>query len=53
VVLYDRSSGSNLCSAYHPPAYVRTTLRGDLDVVGVRPAADDARHDLYLLRKPA
>jgi SAM-dependent methyltransferase len=52
VVLYGRSSGSSLCSAYHPPAYVRTALKGDLDVVGFRPAADDGRHDLYLLQKP-
>jgi SAM-dependent methyltransferase len=51
VVLYGRSSGSSLCSAYHPPEYVRTTLSGDLDVVGFRPAVGDGRHDLHLLRK--
>ncbi len=53
VVLYGSSSGSSLCSAYHPPEYVRTTLSGDLDVVGFRPAVGDGRHDLHLLRKPA
>jgi SAM-dependent methyltransferase len=53
VVLYGGSSGSSLCSAYHPPEYVRTTLSGDLDVVGFRPAVGDGGHDLHLLRKPA
>jgi SAM-dependent methyltransferase len=51
VVLYERSAGSSLCSAYHPPDYVRRELAGDLDVVTFRPAADDGRHDLHLLRK--
>jgi SAM-dependent methyltransferase len=51
VVLYERSAGSSLCSAYHPPDYVRRELARDLDVVSFRPAADDGRHDLHLLRK--
>ena len=51
VVLYERSAGSSLCSAYHPPDYIRRELAGDLDVVIFRPAADDGRHDLHLLRK--
>jgi SAM-dependent methyltransferase len=53
VVLFERSSGTSLCSAYHPPEYVRAKLAGDLEVVDHRPAADDGKHDLYLLRKPA
>lgn len=51
VVLYERSSGSSLCSAYHPPDYVHRELAGKLDVVTFRPAADDGRHDVHLLRK--
>jgi len=51
VVLYERSAGSSLCSAYHPPDYVRRELAGDLEVVVFRPAADDGGHDLHLLRK--
>jgi SAM-dependent methyltransferase len=51
VVLYERSAGSSLCSAYHPPDYVRSELAGELDVVTFLPAADDGRHDLHLLRK--
>lgn len=53
VVLYGGSSGSSLCSAYHPPEYVRTTLSGDLEAVGFRPAIGDGGHDLHVLRKPA
>ena len=53
IVLFERSSGTSLCSAYHPPEYVRTKLAGDLEVVAFRPAADDGKHDLHLLRNPA
>ena len=52
VVLYERSAGSSLCSAYHPEEYVRRELARDLDVVSFRPAADDGRHDLHVLRRP-
>jgi SAM-dependent methyltransferase len=52
VVLYEQSAGTSLCSAYHPPQYVRDTLAADFDVVSFRPAADDGRHDLHLVRKP-
>jgi SAM-dependent methyltransferase len=52
VVLYGTSSGSSLCSAYHPLEYVRTTLSGEFDAVGFRPAVGDGRHDLHVLRKP-
>jgi SAM-dependent methyltransferase len=51
VVLYERSAGTSLCSAYHPPDYVRRRLAGDLQVVAFRPAADDGRHDIHVLRK--
>jgi SAM-dependent methyltransferase len=53
VVLYEHSAGSSLCSAYHPPDYVRESLGADFELVTFRPAADDGRHDLHLFRKPA
>jgi SAM-dependent methyltransferase len=53
VVLYEGAPGTSLCSAYHPPQYVRNRLAEGLDVVAHRPAAQDGRHDIYLLRKPA
>jgi SAM-dependent methyltransferase len=53
VVLYDRSAGTSLCSAYHPHEYVRDTLASEFDVLAFLPASDGGRHDLHLLRKPA
>ena len=53
VVLYEHSAGTSLCSAYHPPAYVRGKLASEFDVVAFKPAADEGRHDIHLLRKPA
>jgi SAM-dependent methyltransferase len=52
VVLYERSSGTSLCSAYHPREFVDRELAEGFDVVSFRPAADDGRHDLHVLRKP-
>jgi len=52
VVLYERSAGTSLCSAYHPLEYVRRELAKDFEHVAFRPAADDGRHDIHLLRKP-
>jgi SAM-dependent methyltransferase len=52
VVLYEESAGTSLCSAYHPPQFVRESLAKDFDFVSFRPAADDGRHDLHLVRKP-
>jgi SAM-dependent methyltransferase len=51
VVLYERSAGTSLCSAYHPPEYVRRELADGFDHVAFRAAADDGRHDIHLLRK--
>jgi SAM-dependent methyltransferase len=51
VVLYEGSAGTSLCSAYHPPEYVRRRLAGALEYITFRPAADDGRHDIHLLRK--
>jgi SAM-dependent methyltransferase len=52
VVLYERSAGTSLCSAYHPPEYVRRELAQELEHVSFRAAGDDGRHDVHLLRKP-
>ena len=52
VVLYERSAGTSLCSAYHPAQYVRDQLGAGFDYVSFRAAADAGRHDLHLLRKP-
>jgi SAM-dependent methyltransferase len=53
VVLYQQSAGSSLCSAYHPPDYVRESLGADFELVTFRPAADEGKHDLHLFRKPS
>jgi SAM-dependent methyltransferase len=52
VVLYEEAPGTSLCSAYHPPDYVRDTLAADFELVSSRPAIDYGRHDVHLLRKP-
>lgn len=52
VVLYEGSPGTSLCSAYHPPEYVQRELAVDFELVTFRPAADEGRHDIHLLRKP-
>jgi SAM-dependent methyltransferase len=52
VVLYERSAGTSLCSAYHPQRYVRDRLGAGFDYVAFRAAADAGRHDLHLFRKP-
>jgi Methyltransferase domain len=51
VVLYEGSPGTSLCSAYHPPEYVREKLAQGFDVVAFRPAGDEGGHDIHLLRK--
>lgn len=52
VVLYERSAGTSLCSAYHPEDYVRRQLAEGFEHVAFRAAADDGRHDIHVLRKP-
>jgi SAM-dependent methyltransferase len=52
VVLYEGSPGTSLCSAYHPPEYVHERLAEGFELVSFHPAADEARHDLHLFRKP-
>jgi len=50
-----KAPGSNMCSAYHPLAYVRDTLAKRFELVAVVPegAKGNPAQDLYLLRKPA
>jgi SAM-dependent methyltransferase len=54
VVRREDSAGSNLCGAYHPTAYVESTLARGFQVVEFLPegAAGNPHQDLYLLRKP-
>ncbi|TMK69900.1 MAG: class I SAM-dependent methyltransferase [Actinobacteria bacterium] len=52
VVLYERSAGTSLCSAYHPPEYVREQLARGLDLVAFRAAAAEGGQDVHLFRKP-
>jgi SAM-dependent methyltransferase len=52
VVRHWESAGRNECGAYHPEAYVRTTLARGFEVVDFLPrGASDADQDMYLLRK--
>jgi SAM-dependent methyltransferase len=53
VLLYESGSGTSLCSAYHPSEYVRDHLASGFELVAYLPTADEGRHDLHLLRKPA
>jgi SAM-dependent methyltransferase len=54
VVRFDDETGSNLCNAFHPEAWVRTTLTQGLDVQVFRPGGDDGlgRQDIWVVRKP-
>jgi SAM-dependent methyltransferase len=52
VVLYEQAPGTSLCSAYHPPKYVREQLAAQFEFVSFRPAVDYGRHDVHLFRKP-
>ena len=47
--------GTNACAAYHPLAYVRDRLAGELELVDFQPegAKGNPHQDLYVLRKPA
>lgn len=55
VVRYQKSAGTNLCSAFHPPQYVRSVLSLGLSVVDFVPegAKGNPRQDAWLLRKPS
>jgi 2-polyprenyl-3-methyl-5-hydroxy-6-metoxy-1,4-benzoquinol methylase len=55
VVRFERVAGTNLCTTFHPPAYVVGTLRRSLELVDAVPegAKGNPHQDLFLLRKPA
>jgi SAM-dependent methyltransferase len=49
-----KAPGSNMCSAYHPSAYVRDRMAAGLEMVQFVPegARGNPKQDLYVLRKP-
>ncbi|MGZ4358016.1 MAG: class I SAM-dependent methyltransferase [Gaiellaceae bacterium] len=53
VVRWHELPGSNLCSAYHPEAYVRETLAHGFELVGLEPegARGNPTQDVVVLRK--
>jgi SAM-dependent methyltransferase len=55
VVRWADVPGTNLCSAYHPEAYLRDTFAQGFDFVGLEPegARGNPTQDLVLLRKTA
>jgi SAM-dependent methyltransferase len=54
VVRFDEVAGTNLCTAFHPPAYVQEKLARGLEIVAFFPegAEGNPHQDLFLLRKP-
>lgn len=51
-VVRARDSGSNLCAAFHPEAWVRQHFAEYFEVLDFEPdGARDARQDVYLLRR--
>src|SRR5688572_4120271 len=55
VVRGAEQSGSNICAAYHPAAYVRGKMGREFSVVDFIPGRveGDLLHDIYLFKKPA
>ena len=54
VVRWSELPGSNLCSAYHPEAYVRDTLAAGFELVMIEPegARGNPTQDVVVLRRP-
>jgi SAM-dependent methyltransferase len=54
VVRFEQVAGTNLCTAFHPPAYVRDRLGARLELVLETPegAKGNPHQDLFLFRKP-
>lgn len=53
VVRREQAAGSNLCSTYHPPAYLRDVFAKDLNLMGFVPGISARlRQDAHLLQKP-
>jgi SAM-dependent methyltransferase len=55
VVRFEQVAGTNLCTAFHPSAYVRDRLGAGLELVLEAPegAKGNPHQDLFLFRKPA
>ena len=55
VVRFEQVAGTNLCTAFHPPDYVKTKLAVGLELVEEAPegAKGNPHQDLFLFRKPA
>ena len=53
VVRFEQVAGTNLCTAFHPPAYVRDRLGAGLELVLEAPegAKGNPHQDLFLFRK--
>jgi len=51
VVLFQDHIGENVCSAYHPQAYVETTLSAGFEYAAYRKGSELENHDIHLLRK--
>ena len=53
VVRWPEGAGTNLCSAFHPPSYVKDRLAARLEVAEFLPegATGNPHQDLYLLRR--
>ena len=55
VVRFEQVAGTNLCTAFHPPGYVKTNLAAGLELVEEVPegARGNPHQDLFLFRKPS
>ena len=55
VVRFEEAAGTNLCTTFHPPAYVRASLGDGLELVEEVPegAKGNPHQDLFLFRKPS
>ena len=52
VVLFESQAGGNVCSVYHPQAYVEGTLADGFDYLAFRKGTESDHHDMHLLRAP-
>jgi SAM-dependent methyltransferase len=54
VVRFEEVAGTNLCTTFHPPAFVRDRLGASLELVDEVPegAKGNPHQDLFLFRKP-
>jgi SAM-dependent methyltransferase len=55
IVRFEQVAGTNLCTAFHPPDYVKTRLASGLELVEEVPegAKGNPHQDLFLFRRPA